>query len=294
MSNYRARKHKTRAHRVKRLRTTKKPILKNRVFWDVVLGAVFVLSLSYFVFFSRAFEIRDVAVAAPGELSHLVLKVKSAASQELNKPFLWALNKKSFFSASAGAIKERVLNDYPEIEAMIIRRVFPHSLFLELYDRKEAAIWCYNNDNCFFVDKKGIVFKPATSDTATSTADADVAAVGAELALIFSEAGSDMPDAMIGEQLLAQVISEQKLAQILEAQKTFDKELSIPLQHFLTDAEEMLHAVTKQGWKVYFVLGGDMKMALTRLKLLFEEELTPQKIKDLQYIDLRFSKVYYK
>lgn len=292
MSNYRARKYKGRSHRVKRLKTSKKPILKNKAVWDTVLGVVLVFSLCYLAFFSRAFEIRDVSIAAPGDLSHLVLQVRSAANQELRKPFLWVLNKKSFFSASVRTIKKRVLNEYPEIDAMIIKRVFPHGLFLELTDRKEVVVWCYNEANCFFVDKKGIVFKPTVIASATSTED--TASPVSELALIFNQVESNIPDAMIGDELLTQVITEEKLAQILAVQKTFNKDLSIPLQHFLTDAEEMLHAVTKQGFKVYFILGGDVEMALTRLKLLFEKELTPQKTKNLQYIDLRFSKVYYK
>jgi len=292
MSNYRTRNNKGRTHKAKRTKASKQSVLKNRFVWDVVLGVVLVLALSHLLFFSRAFEIRDVGIAAPGGLGHLVMQVKSAASEELNKPFLWILNKKSFFSASARAIKQRVLNDHPEIDAMIIKRVFPHGLFLELYDRKEVAVWCYNEANCFLVDKKGVVFKPITAITATSTDSA--VPLNTELTLIFDQSESNGFDAIATGELLTDVISEEKLAQILEVQKTFDKDLSIPLQHFLTDTEEMLHAVTKQGWKVYFVLGGDMAESLTRLKLLFEKELTPEKAKNLQYIDLRFSKVYYK
>jgi len=282
MSNYRARKNKGRARRVKKPRATTKSVLQNRFVWDMVLGVVLVLSFSFLIFFSRAFEIREVGIAAPSDLGHLVLQVQNTANQELNKPFLWVLNKKSFFSASARSIKKRILNEHLEIDAMIIKRVFPHGLFLELTDRKEAAVWCYNEANCFFVDKKGVAFKPA----------ADVS-VG-ELALIFNQKESLGFDAITAEELLTEVVSEEKLSQILEVQKTFNKDLSIPLKHFLTDAEEMLHAVTEQGWKVYFVLGGDMEMSLTRLKFLFEKELTPEKAKNLQYIDLRFSKVYYK
>lgn len=299
MSNYRSRKYKGKTRRARKTKAMKKSILKNKLVWDVVLGVIFVFSLSYLVFFSRVFEIRSVDIVAPGGLGHLVLQIKNSARQELNKPFLWALNKKSFFSASAKAINKRVLNEYPEVDAMIIKRVFPHGLFIELYDREEAAVWCYNEANCFFIDKKGVIFKSTTIITATSTDKGSstdgLAVTDTELALIFSQMGSlEMPEDMIEDELLKEVISEEKLAQIFTVQKIFEKDISTPLSHFLTDGEEMLHAVTKQGWKVYFILGGDIEMAITRLKLLFEKELTSQKIKDLQYIDLRFSKVYYK
>ena len=282
MSNYRAKKkRKARARRVKKLKNGK-PILKNRIFWDAVLGVVFVLSLSYLLFSSRAFEIRQVGIVTSGDLSHLVRNVKSAAKQELDRPFFKVFNRKSFFSASLRAIKQRVLEDCPEIETMSIKRVFPHGLYLELFGRSEAAAWCYNEARCFFIDKKGVIFKNAP---ATSTNG---------LVLILNQEESLNPAGPTAPALLTTVISEEKMTQILAITKAFEKDLPIELSHFITDSEEMLHAVTKQGWKIFFVLGGDIELSLTKLKLLFEKELTQPKTKNLQYIDLRFSKVYYK
>lgn len=249
--------------------------MKNRVFWDVVLGLVFVLSLGYLLFFSRAFEITKVGIAAPEGLGHLVLEAQSAVMKELNKPFLAVLKRHTFFSVNAAAIKKNILASYPDIETMRMRRIFPHDLFLELYERKEVAVWCNNETDCFFIDKKGVIFKGASTTSLN------------ELALIVSK--KEHPN-----NLLEEVISEEKLAQILEIQENLSDNLKISLFHFLTDSEEMLHVVTDQGWKVYFVLGGDVSGALTKLKLLFEKEIPEDKRKNLEYIDLRFTKAYYK
>lgn len=285
MSNYRARKNKGRTRRVKRTKVKKESLLKNKMVLDIVLGVVFVFSLSYLVFFSRAFEIREVSIAAPSDLGHLVMQVKGSARRELDKSFLWVLNKKSFFSASIISIRKKVLKEYPEVDAMIIKRVFPNGLFLELYNREKVAVWCYNEANCFFIDKKGVIFK--------STDEFEV--IETELVLIFDRSDSiEIPEAIAENKLLKNVISQEKLTQILEIEKIVTKDFSIPLQHFLTDGEEMLHAITENGLKMYFVLEENMEIIITRIKLLFKEELTPEKIKNLEYIDFRFSKVYYK
>jgi len=293
MSNYRARKNKGKTRRVKRTKAKKESLFKNKLILDIVLGSVFALSLCYLVFFSRAFEIREVAIVAPGDLGHLVMQVKGVARKELDESFLWVFNKKSFFSASIRSIRKKVLKEYPEVDAMIIKRVFPHGLFLELYDREPVAIWCYNEANCFSIDKKGVIFKPVTAFTGTATYE--LMAVETDLVLIFDRSGAiEMPEAIAEDKLLKNVISQEKLAQVLEIEKIFSKDFSIQLQHFLTDGQEMLHAITKDGMKVYFILEDDMATTITHLKLLFEKELTSEKIKNLQYIDLRFSKAYYK
>lgn len=94
--------------------------------------------------------------------------------------------------------------------------------------------------------------------------------------------------------LLDEVINEEKLSQIIEINRAFDNVLPVKITHFITNSNDMLHAVTEQGWSVYFVLKSDMQMDITKLKLLFDEELDAEKTKNLEYIDLRFSKAYYK
>jgi len=296
MSNYRANKSRGKSQKIKKMRRAQQrsSILKNRILWDLVLGVVLVVSLSHLLFFSRAFEIRDVAIAAPGTLSHLVLQVNKSMKDSLDKPFLWFLNKKSFFSVRAKRIKKEILNDYPEIDAMIIKREFPHRLFVELYERDPSAVWCYDETDCYFIDKQGIIFKPSTI-TATST---DVLSVWEqanniqELPLIYTQNKINTEDLFV--ELLSEAIPSEKLSQIIRINQVFNNDLSIEVSHFITDSEEMLHVVMKGGCKVYFVLGSDIEMTITKLKLLFEKEISQEKVKNLKYIDLRFSKVYYK
>jgi len=58
--------------------------------------------------------------------------------------------------------------------------------------------------------------------------------------------------------------------------------------------DKRLDIKTAEGWEIYFDLSSDVNFALTKLGLLLEKEIPLEKRGDLSYIDLRFSKVYYK
>ncbi len=51
---------------------------------------------------------------------------------------------------------------------------------------------------------------------------------------------------------------------------------------------EKLTALTQGGWELYFNPRGDIKWQLTKLKVLLDEKIPPEKRKDLQWIELRF------
>jgi len=55
-----------------------------------------------------------------------------------------------------------------------------------------------------------------------------------------------------------------------------------------------LDAETTEGWTVRFNLKGDLDWQVTELRLALEKQISPEKRKSLEYIDLRFSRVYYK
>jgi len=271
MSNYRAKKGKGKAQRIKKMKRTQKrdSIIQNKLLWDVALGVVFTLSFSYLIFFSRAFEFKDVSITATGKLGHIVFDVKQDIFQDLDK--------KSFFSARVKNTKANILSNYPEIETVTARRIFPHGLFVELYERKPVITWCYNKVDCFLMDKNGVVFNSAVD-------------IDESLILIYSK-DETIP---LDFSLLDKLIDEEKLSQIIKINQAFNNDLPVKLTHFITDSNDMLHALTEQGWSIYFVLKSDMQMDITKLKLLFDKELNEEQTKNLEYIDLRFSKAYYK
>jgi len=55
-----------------------------------------------------------------------------------------------------------------------------------------------------------------------------------------------------------------------------------------------LDVKTAEGWEIYFNLEENLSWQLTQLYLLLERKISPEERRTLQYIDLRFNKIYYK
>ncbi len=58
--------------------------------------------------------------------------------------------------------------------------------------------------------------------------------------------------------------------------------------------ELRLNAKTSENWSAYFDLKENLDWQLVKLELLLKKELSSDKRAGLEYIDLRFSKVYYR
>ena len=59
-------------------------------------------------------------------------------------------------------------------------------------------------------------------------------------------------------------------------------------------SEKRLNTKTSEGWEIYFNLKGDLNWQITELGLVSEKQIPLEDRGELEYIDLRFSRVYYK
>ena len=64
--------------------------------------------------------------------------------------------------------------------------------------------------------------------------------------------------------------------------------LNIDLKEAIIAAPIRLNTETRENWKIYFDLdkNADINFQLTKLKLLFDGEISPQTRKNLRYINL--------
>ncbi|MEK9153152.1 MAG: cell division protein FtsQ/DivIB, partial [Patescibacteria group bacterium] len=149
-----------------------------------------------------------------------------------------------------------------------------HTLLLQLKERIPRAVWCYaQNDACYLIDKAGIAFQTTTEKI---------------LPLITIEnetAPTTLP---------SQVIESAKMALILQAINFFQEKLAIAPQNCFTDGQDKLTVKTQEGWEARLGLTDNIETALTNLGLLIEKSLPQEKRKNLQYIDMRFSRAFYK
>lgn len=271
MSQYRAKK---RAKQLKVKYKKKKALRENQTFRLIIEGIILAFLLAYLLLFSPLLAISQVKIAASPSLDNLTPIVENLVNQKLEKRLAFLPLKKTFFLLNTTNLKKEIAVAWPQIEEVVIRKTFSHTLFLQLKERVPLAVWCLSaGDPCYFIDQTGLIFQAATEKT---------------LPIIIAE------NTTVPLTLPSQVIEPAKMARILQAIGFFQEKLAIGLQNCLTDGQNKLTIKTQEGWEVYFDLTSDTQTALTKLGLLLEKNLPPEKRKTLQYIDLRFSKAYYK
>ena len=115
-------------HRIKR----KKPILKNRFFWLGILIFVFVVSLSYFLFFSEIFQLEKIIVTGEEKVSKEDIKL--VVEEKIEKKILF-FKTKSIFLVNISEIKKDILGGFPQIAEVEIKRSFPDALNIVVVER---------------------------------------------------------------------------------------------------------------------------------------------------------------
>jgi cell division septal protein FtsQ len=243
MKAYRYRK----PHRFKK----KKPIFRNRFFWLGILILILIISFSYFLFFSETFWVKEIIITGENGVS--------------KKEIITFIPKKNIFLTDLGKIKEDILNNFPQIAEVEIKRGFPDTLNILVVERLGLAVWC-QVDKCFLLDNEGIIFETALPET-------DLIKIIDEQNKVFT----------LGER----VIEKEDLSKILDIETKLKSELRIPIKEFII-TEEKLTVKTAENWEIYLNLKSDIEWQMTKLEVVLEEKIPPEKRENLEYIELRF------
>lgn len=249
-------------HRIRK----KKPIFRNRFFWLGILVLVVTGTIFYFLFFSEFFQVGKIIISGEEKVSKEEIKL--------------FVPRKNMFLIDTAKIGKDILDSFPQIAEVEVGRGFPDAINILIIERIAVAVWCedYNPpqagsrsqserapENCFLVDRQGVVFEKAPPET--------------DLIRIFGE---------------KELLTKEKLNQFLEIQSKLKEILDILITEALFVSEQRSNLKTSEGWEIYFNLKGDLDWQITELGLILEKQIPPKKRGELEYIDLRFSRVYYK
>lgn len=178
----------------------------------------------------------------------------------IEKKFLF-FSSRSIFFVSLNKMKEDLLNNFHEIEDVKMKRIFPNNVKVEIVRREAVASWC-DEDYCIKVDNKGVMFEE-----------------GRDGEFFFYKE----TEKKIGEEILSreEILAMRKINNALDNVTFF----------IITSSK--LEAYTSTGYRLYFLVSGDIERQIDNLNFTIDEEI--DNIDDLQYIDLRYgNNVYYK
>jgi len=233
----------------------KKSILRSKLFWRVVLGLVFAGVSFYFFFLSPIFQIKEINISGSPVFYEEIKKL---------------MDGKNIFLVNLAVAKKEIPEKFPQIAKVSLKRKFPGSIIVQVEERKLAAVFS-QGDNLFFIDKEGVIFENATS--------------GGDLPKIQKiDEDGPRPDLKLGEK----VLESNLVSSILDIESKLRGDFKIAAKEVLIVSGERLNVKTGEGWEIYFDPTKDLDWQATKLKAVLEQEISQDRRRNLQYIELRF------
>jgi cell division septal protein FtsQ len=259
------RKYDRKPHRYKK----RKPIFRKKFLTLGFLVLIAAGAVFYGLFLWKIFWVEKIIIN--GEEKITKEEIEFLVSKRLENTVLF-FETKSILAVDGGEIKNDILNAFPRISEVKVSKNLFDAISVQITERTAVALWC-ENENCFSLDDRGVIFEEASLDSG----------------LIIIETDQSPNELVLGET----VMPADKIVQILAIRSKLIETLQISI---ITAKvfDERLDVKTAEGWTIRFNLKGDLDWQVTELKLALEKQISPEKRKSLEYIDLRFSRVYYK
>lgn len=260
----------------------KKPFFKNRFFLVLIIFLILTGGIFYLIFFLPSFQIKEIKIS--GNQKVPTQNLENFIKNKINRKF-FIFSTQSIFLLNQKEIQKSILENFLPVSEVNFKRKFPASLSLEFKERIPAAIWCkeiireniLDKEECFYVDREGVIFEEITR-----TADN----------IILPPIKDTQP--MLRVVLGQKVLPEKALRFIEEIEKKLAENFQINVEEIIIPEENRLNIKTSEDWQIYFSLEKDLNWQIVEFNLLLGKEIPLKNRKNLEYIDLRFSKVYYK
>ncbi|HDH04001.1 MAG TPA: FtsQ-type POTRA domain-containing protein [Candidatus Campbellbacteria bacterium] len=253
----------------------------------LVIVALFLCAGFVGLFYIQKFRIQKVS--AKGNYALNKKEIIENISDSLNGKYFGIFPRDNIFIIPKEEIKSNLLAAFPRVKSVFLNRDFPNSLFVEIKERKPAALFCENNESalpalpnqgeptdkstyrqgkCSFVGEDGFIFGKAALFS------------GNVYLKFYREGGGN-----------GKTITQ--LKNLMEFVKLASKE-NIKITKIILAGEELRKFYTSEGWYILLNNNNDTQITFENLKLALENKIKENR-KYLDYIDLRFgNKVYYK
>lgn len=229
------------------------------------------LSSVYLFFFSSFFEVKEIEISGAGRIEEQDLK--NFLNSKIEKKILF-LKTKNIFLISFKNLKKDTLINFPRIEEISFKRNFPRTIKVIIKKREPLALFLKEN-NYFLIDKLGILFEKVNFESFP------------QLFVIEKEGKEEIK---LGKKIIEREIMEK----ILELEKSL-KDLNLQIERVKIKSKERMDIKTKIGFGIYFNLKEKISNQIFYLKVVLNKKIPKEKLKNLDYIDLRFgNRIYFK
>lgn len=250
----------------------KKSIFSYRLFWLAVFVLVINGGIFYLICFSSFFQIKQIEITGNQKIpTH---NIQEAVQNQVGRRVLF-FPTKSIFLVNLEKINKVLLEEFPRIAGLSLKRNFPNILTVAIKEREPKAVF-YQQGDRFFIDKQGMIFEKIINN---------------------KHQYLEIESSILAEELKLgkRILEKELLAQILEIEQRVEKKLNTQTVKALIVSDERLNIKILENWEIYFNLKNNVSDQVFNLGLVLDEKIPIEKRKNLEYIDLRFgSRVFFR
>lgn len=232
------------------------------------------LVLSYTLFFSPIFKIKEIKVSGNRAISNE--EIRDSLDKFLKKKILIFFNKNNIFLVTEDGVEKVIFKDFPRVLSIKINKdIFKKTIDLKIVERKEAGIFC--KKECYYIDEDGVIFEEAPQTSGT-------------LILVIKD--NSEGEAEMGKS----IVEEKFMAELIDLRSYLSSQLNLKVLDFTIESDDSgdFKINTNEEWYILLDRSRDLKNQLEALRLVLEEKIKEGRQK-LEYIDLRIeNRVYYK
>ena len=240
----------------------------------VLLVAVPLLLLGWFVFFSDMFVVQAVTVvdARP----HTVEQVKTILEDKIDEVVV----KRNIFFLTSDLLESAVLAELPQVRTVHIVRKLPGTV-KAIVQEKEPALLLLSDGQYYFVDDSGVPYEKARLDTLPGVVLPTVKNDNRETRVVLGVAAVE-PSFVAFMRSVQDRLPDSVGAQVAEI-------------HIPSLAAREVHYYLNNNWRILFDATRPFEQQLKTLEQLLRETISEEDQPRLEYIDLRIpQRAYYR
>lgn len=247
------------------LRRRKKSIFTNFYFSFSLFCSIIILSAAGFFLFSPRFQIQQLSVSGNNDISTEELEKVAGEKLKTSFSFLGFDFSTASIFLSLGKGVDNLMEAFPEIEKVSIKKNFPNGISLEIVEKTPFAVWTdvFDNSKCYLVDSNGSFIKNYEEKE--------------EYASLIKINEKEKIDSLKKKEIIERLASiEKKL-----------KDNSINVSSFDVFQEKTV-AKSNVSCQIIFNISDDLNWQIEKLGIVLKNSKYSSDLNKLVYIDLRF------
>lgn len=254
-----------RPYRAKR----KKPIFFKASFWCASFFIVGIAGSAWCAIFSPLFEVKDIQVSGTQKIKDQ--ECITLLEEQVKKEVAF-IPSKSLLLFDLKRAKDELMARFPQAQNITIERKFPSTIYASVQERQPIAVFEAGGQK-FFIDENGVAFETVSSEN-----NLFIVGKGAAAAPRIGEA----------------VVQKDLLVKVIKIKVAIEAAAKLGLARALIVSAERVNFTTKDGWMIYANPQKDIDWQAAKLEAVLSDKDLAINRASLEYIDLRFTRVYVK